>query len=302
MWCMSQIIGRYDEEFLSKKYTGSSSNGIFTTDSSLNWRIWSITDEKLILISDKPLSTGGYKDLGAISFANCNGYNNAVKILNDMCLACYSNSKMEAVSRSINIDDIENVLNKTVWKPEDYKVKNTEYHTYSGRKEYVVTKCYPAVFANENYSIIDGIENTQGIGRSEQNELFDLNKTYLKAENSLNPLQTAWDKYKMNTKNFVHEKYYYMIFRDGVSEKEELMSYFIASRAVNLNENNVQFELFEVGMGSTIKTNTLFNSRGGSLEYWDRVRPIVEIPINNIRIEKVNDGLTKDTAWKIESK
>lgn len=296
------MSGYYDKENLTSKYTGSNNNEGFKTDMALNWIIWSIDDNKIRLISDKPIQNGGYKNLGAISFANCNGYNNAVKILNDICKSCYSNEKLNAIARSINVDDIEKVLNKNFWSPENYKVAKTNAHTYSSRKEYKVTKCYPIIFKDEQYSVIDGIEKIDGINKSEQNDLIYEKIAYLKAEKSLNPMQTSWTKSKMNEKNFTSEKYYQMLFRDMDNELEELMSYFLASRGVNLNENHAQFGLFEVGMGSTIKTNTVFNSLGGSLEYWDRIRPMVEIPINNIRIDRSNDGLTKDTAWIIESK
>lgn len=294
--------GKYNEEMLISKYTGSNGNKELKTDTGLNWRIWKVDDNKITLISDKTVLTGGYRNLGAISFANCNGYNNAVKILNDICLNCYSNRDLNAIARSINIDDIEGVLNRDVWRPEMYQYKKTESNTYSSRKEYLKTKCYPVIFNEEQYSIIDGTEKQEGIQRSVQDDLIDNNKAFMKAKNSINPLQTAWTKSKMSAKNFIDKNYYYMIFKDGNSEKDEVMSYFLASRAINLHENNAQFSLFEVSMGSTIRTNSLFNSLGGSIEYWDRIRPMVEIPIDGVRVEKINDGLTKDTAWKIEKK
>ena len=55
-------------------------------------------------------------------------------------------------------------------------------------------------------------------------------------------------------------------------------------------------------MGKGVKTNTLFNSRGGSMEYWDRIRPVVEIPVENIKIDKAHDGMSKDSALIIEKK
>lgn len=245
---------------------------------------------------------GGYKNLGAINLASCNGYNNCVKVLNDICNSCYSNSEYGAVSRSINIDDIEEVMNLSVWNPENYKTRTTELNTYSGRKEYKVTKCYPYIYSEEQYANIDGVEVESGIGRSTQNRLYDAKEDYLKAESTLYPMQTTWKKSKMSSKNFINEAYYYMIFKDAFNDKEDLMSYFLASRSVDLNENNIGFGIFEVGVGNGIQTNTLFNSRGGSLEYWDRIRPMVEIPLDNIEIDRTSDGKTKESAWKIEIK
>lgn len=115
-------------------------------------------------------------------------------------------------------------------------------------------------------------------------------------------MQTAWNNTKISKKNFKNQNYYYMIFKEGYSEVETLMSYFLATRSVDLLENHINFGIFEVSMGDNIKTNTLFNSRGASLEYWDRIRPIVEIPRENIKIENQNDGVTKESAWKIIQK
>lgn len=245
---------------------------------------------------------GGYRNLGAINLANCNGYNNCVKVLNDICNTCYSNSEYNAVSRSINIDDIEAVMELSVWNPENYKTKMTELNTYSGRKEYKVTKCYPFIYKEEEYSNIDGKETENGITRSTQNRLYEAKEDYSKAENTLYPLQTAWKKSKMSIRNFKNEAYYYMIFKNGFNDKEELMSYFLASRGIDLNENNISFGIFEVGIGRVVQTNTLFNSRGGSLEYWNRIRPMIEIPLDNIEIDRTSDGKTKESAWKIEIK
>ncbi len=296
-------VGTYSQITNNKQYTGSHSNNYdFITDTSLNWRVWSIDDKKITLVSDKPTEVGGYKNLGAISLSNCNGYNNAVKLLNDICKTCYSNNEIKAVSRSMNIDDIEAVLNKEIWAPENYKTRKTELMAYSGRKEYKVTRCYPVIYKEERYSNIDNIEKEEGIERSFQNSLYEINQNYLKADEKLNPLQTAWTKTKMSEKNFTHSNYYYLIFKNGFDNKDGLMSYFLASRAVDLNENNIDYDIFEVSSGNKIHTNTVFNSRGGSLEYWDRLRPMVEIPLEEIVINSKNNGMTKDTAWVIEKK
>lgn len=91
-----------------------------------------------------------------------------------------------------------------------------------------------------------------------------------------------------------------MIFKEGFEAKETLNSYFLASRAVDLEENKVNFGIFEVSMGKRVKANSLFNSIGGSLSYWNRIRPVVEIPRENVKIDKTNDGLTKETTFKLE--
>lgn len=48
--------GIYNNITENRNYVGSISGNDFITDTSLNWRIWSIDDEKITLISDKPVS------------------------------------------------------------------------------------------------------------------------------------------------------------------------------------------------------------------------------------------------------
>ena len=130
--------------------------------------------------------------------------------------------------------------------------------------------------------------------------MCNIGTTYNKAQMTLNAMQTGWENSKLTEKSFIDENYYYLIFKDGFNKIETLNSYFLASRSVNLSEDCAEFGIFEVSLGNTIKTKALFNSRGSGLGYWDRVRPIVEIPRENVRINKINDGLSPETALKLE--
>lgn len=141
--------GIYNTVTNNQNYTGSANNDHdFITDTSLKFRIWSIDDNKITLVSDKPAEVGGYKNIGALHIANCIGYNNSVKILNEICETCYSNTEIGAVGRSLNIEDIEKTLDKSVWNPEEYKE----------RKEYKKNLYYPSIYSLETYSNIDGVE------------------------------------------------------------------------------------------------------------------------------------------------
>lgn len=293
--------GSYNEVTGNKTYTGTDINdNDFITDTSINWRIWDIDEQKITLIADKPISVGGYRNLGGLSLANYTGYNNAVKILNDICKACYSNSEYNAIGRSFNVDDIESKFDIAIWRPERYKVKEIDVRTNIGRKEYQVNRCYPYIYKEERFGIIDEEENTEGIGKSEQIKFYTENEGFSKAEKVLNPMQTAWTNGKLEDRNFINQNYYNIIFKNSLENGEALMSYYLASRAVELNDSHIEYGIFEVSMGRNIKVNELFNSRGASIEYWDRIRPVVEIPLEKIRINVENDGRTKDTAILME--
>lgn len=137
-----------------------------------------------------------------------------------------------------------------------------------------------------------------GIERSKQNTLCNASYTYKKALFSIKPMQTAWANSELSSLNFIQEEYYNLIFKD--TNNERLLSYFLSSRGVDLEENYANFGIFEVSLGKTIKTNSLFNTRGGSLEYWDRIRPVIEIAMDSITLDKTKDGYTPETAWKIK--
>jgi len=145
-------------------------------------------------------------------------------------------------------------------------------------------------------------DSENAVKRSEQSTLCNSGTTFLKANTSLRPAQTAWANSNMRSKNFVNENYYYLLFKEGFQKTETLNSYFIASRAVDLTDTCFNFGIFEVSVGGGIKTVPLFNSRGASFEYWDRIRPIVEIPLENIKIDMNCKGSSPETALKLMKK
>ena len=86
-------------------YSGYGTAQSFSTDTGLQWRIWDLNEDtnKLTLIADGVTSKTLY-------LQGAQGYNNAVKIMNDLCKACYSSSSGRAVGRAFNFADIEEKL------------------------------------------------------------------------------------------------------------------------------------------------------------------------------------------------
>ncbi len=223
---------------------------------------------------------GGYGNIGAISLNGAKGYNNAVNVLNEICKTCYSNSSINAIARSMNIEDIENALDKSYWDPEEYE---TKIDKYSESRLYTQNICYPYIYSVERCSSIDNfkIDDQYGIKRSEQSTLCNVDSTYKKANKIIDATQTAWSNSNMKILNFLNEKQYEMIFKQGDNDKEMLISYFLASRAVNLGENYIGYGMFKVNKGYGISSSNIFSSNGGGITSWDRIRPMVEIPIEN---------------------
>ena len=227
--------GEYSSIAGNAKYTGNTSNGIFTTD-SFSWRIWDTGEEtgKLILIADGVTSQQLYLT-GAL------GYNNGVGIMNDICNSCYSNSTLGATSRNLNIEDIEAVLNISYWNPRTYDYNG--YKTYTDSYNSKTYKNYPYIWQYEEYANISGvsasdsrsikIEEGEGISRSTQpqntdNEYGYFTQTYNTAQTYIQPTQTFWEK-PLEKSNFINEMY-----SDLITHKfgdTAFLQYFLSSRA-----------------------------------------------------------------------
>ena len=93
-----------------RTYSGFSSDQTFNTEADMKWRIFKLDNNRLYLISDRTTRIGGLSN-GNLYLYGCDGYNNGVKLLNDICSECYSNSEYSGMkARSLNIGDIENII------------------------------------------------------------------------------------------------------------------------------------------------------------------------------------------------
>lgn len=83
-----------------------------------------------------------------------------MKLLNEICYRCYSNEEYGASARSLNIDDIENVLKKKIWEPANYRRNNLD--VYLGGREYITNMYYPYIYSIEDNSCIDNVKVEEG--------------------------------------------------------------------------------------------------------------------------------------------
>lgn len=302
--------GIYDLITNSDEYAGTADNTSDFTTETFNWRIWSIDGTKLTLIADDVTKTGGTSNNGTLSLYGAVGYNNGVKILNDICKNCYSNSEYGAIGRSINIEDIENVLDRTVWKPEDYGIQASsefpKYYAYGQRSEYTRDKKYPYIWqfeeftkiVNENRIISN--ERASGLTRSTQNEYYyGENYSSLTADISINPIQTFWYNV-MNANNFNNQNHYYLIY-SGTSS-----TYFLSSRYTHLPENTelvCGFGLQRInneGNSKIVRGGVLYSTRGGSSKQSSTIRPMVEINLTQVSLDTTTtSGVDAQNAYKL---
>lgn len=232
-------------------YSGTDKNKSDFITEDFGWRIWSIDNEKLVLISDDITKISGKN--GELYLEGAVGYNNAVKILNDICKECYSNTTFGAIGKCPNIKDIENVLDKNIWNPDDYfnsiPTKNLSYYKVTDYK------FYPYIYQFEEYSDIDGnkVEKGLGIARNVQEELYS-SKSYkfLEASSYIGAVFTDWSTLgedSFSSKNFINDKYFELIFNVKSEYDIKNNEYWLSSRGAESTEKALNKLGEDVGNG-----------------------------------------------------
>ena len=209
------------------------------------WKVLSIENGKVELVPTNPTE-------GTVYLGQAQGYNNGVKLLNDVCSSLYGNTSKGITARSLNIEDIEKYM---------LEAKVEEAHSYTNAAKYgnqvssayTSNKYYPVVYAEEKLSVINGNKKTTGLGMSEQTNFIEKNANSatdgrLYASTSIQPYQTYW--YKDNA-------YMQTAFRTaegGVNYYNLLINtsrnYWLASRCVNTSSSYCDFYMRTVGGGS----------------------------------------------------
>ena len=218
---------------------------------------------------------------GTVTLGGAQGYNNAVKLLNDACsnLYGYGGQKVGISARSINIDDIEHYMTDTALG-EAHNHTNSNSGTKYGEQvssPYLQSNSYyPLIYAQEKKSVIDGSKKENGLEMSEQSDFInDTENTgsargRKQANTSIQPYQTYWykDSAFMQTafKDFsemgssAEGNFYDLIMPKGTST-----TYWVASRCVDATSSRCNFNVRDVysggvGARSMYGSNTNHNS------------------------------------------
>lgn len=276
------------------KYSGYSSDQTKSQD-SLKWRVLNVNENTIELISDTPTSSTVY-------FQGALGYNNGVYLLNEFCNTLYRNTEKGATARSLNIEDIEEKMDVSVW---DYRSYTSETNTkYGDTYTNTANRYYPSQWIQEKTekSKIDGNASTGESGRSEQTLLTEI--TSGQASTSIEVQQTYWYRSnsdiksnfkKANTRSedttIVKSMYYELLCNNGTS------NYWLASRYANTSSSTlVDFGLQDIYEGA-VQGSDMFIS-DASLDSYERyVRPVVSLPISSIDITK---EYNESTGWSLK--
>ena len=218
------------------------------------------------------------------------GYNNGVKLLNDACSALYGNPKKGITARSISMEDIEPLLNETALET----AKNNNAPSYGNRHttessgdrdsegSYTTNKFFPAIYASEKNSIVNGILNSNGLGLSKQSSYITRTGSVKVGSNTY----TATNGFVEPTSIRPEQTYYYMnaeTFATALGDKNkeiilpkgEQTVYWVASRCVDVDDGSCIFGVRRVDGGGLI--DGLCNSGGYDFSNLAGLFPVVTL-------------------------
>ena len=202
---------------------------------------------------------------GTVYLGEAQGYNNGVKLLNDACSSLYGNSEKGINARSINIENIEKYMTDTALT-EAHNYTNTDSNTKYGNQvssAYITNKNYPAIYAQERLSVIDGEENDDTrLDLSKQDTFIERTEGTngaITTATSIQPYQTYWykDATFMSTafKDYKEgANYYNLIMPRGIST-----TYWAASRCTDPYSSDCDFAVRLIYSGN-VGANYMYDS------------------------------------------
>ena len=171
----------------------------------LKWRVLDVQNGQVRLISETPTTS-------KIELYGYNGYNNAVKLIDDACSTLYTNTKLANKVQNLKIEDITKYM----------KTQPTEDTTpYSPTYKY-----YPEILLKEKEQTVNGTAGTE-LGLSEQTEF--INQTTKPKVNSWTLKKTFWRQSMNNTDSFTDSKYYELFINNG----SNYPTYWMSSRCID---------------------------------------------------------------------
>ena len=273
----------------NKEYATSNDTGTQTLNSSTGesfnvsqWKVLSI-DKNANKIEMVPATI----PRGTVTLQGAQGYNNAVKLLNDACSSLYGNSTKGITARSIKEEDFVKA-GGTTWTNAKaaFTFKNVKYgNQYTSA--YTTNKSYPIIYKKEINNVINGTKATSGLSQSEQTSLIsktDESATdgFLKATTSIQPYQTYYNTTDYATTASLLGGYSNILVPDGSSTY-----YWVASRCVNPYSSNCSFDVRIVGLGY-FSAYRVFDSSAGVSNSSRAVFPVVSL--SSQLLEKASDG------------
>ena len=260
-----------------------------------SWKVLSIdrVTGKIELVPSSPTT-------GTVYLGQAQGYNNAVKLLNDACSSLYGNTTKGIEARSINIEDIEKYMTDTALADAHSYDNGTATYGNKGSNAYTTSKNYPVIYGQEIKSVINGEEKASGLNFSEQTRLIERSEATsttddigaITTANSIQPYQTYWYKNAtyMSTafKDYKEGANYYSLIMPSGTDT----TYWAASRCVDAYPGVSGFlvrmmYLGEAGACDVYVSDNRINN--GSLAMF----PVVTLNISNITYDADSGFIVK---------
>ncbi len=271
-------------------YSGSENESTTSTltqeidkETGLKWRVLDVKDGKVRLISDRPTTS-------TIKLSGSKGYNNAVYLLDKTCKILYNNSNLASNVQNLKIEDIQDHL------AYDYTLftnSNVDTGKYGGTKEYVSPsdRNYPNIFTKEKTGWVNGKQGTE-LSLSEQ--ITPINETNTTANEKIKITQTYWYK-TMSANDFDGEnkEMYYKLF---INNGSNYTTYWISSRCVNANSDDVTFCVHRVKSGN-VDADDLYRSLVSGLSGDWAFRPCITL---NSNVQVTSGNGSKITPFEIK--
>ena len=224
----------------------------------LKWRVLDVQNGQVRLISETPTTS-------KIELYGYNGYNNAVKLIDDACSTLYTNKQLASTVQNLKIEDITKYM----------KTKPTEdTTTYSPSNKY-----YPNILLKEKGQTVNEISGTE-LDLSEQKEF--INQTIKIEANTWALKKTYWDQSMNNTDSFTDSKYYELF----INNESNYDAYWMLSRCVFANSNYAFFGVRIVDSGD-VGASSLYASFGNEVSGVYAFRPVITLN-SNVQITSGN--------------
>ena len=254
-------------------YSGLADNTTSTlTQENLNWRILDIQNGQVRLISEVPTTV-------KITLKGYNGYNNAVKLLDDTCNTLYNNSKLASKVQNLKIEDIMEKMIET-----NYTNITANY----GKQFTPTNKYYPSILLKEKGQNVNGIVGTE-LNESEQKEL--INQTTKPQATSLEVKYTYWCK-TMTTSDFKNSKYYELFINNG----SNYSTYWMSSRCIDYPSGGARFNISRVHSGD-VRASSLYNTNGAEYSDVNAFRPVITL---NSNVQIISGNGSTDSPFNIQ--
>ena len=234
----------------------------------LKWRVLDVQNGQVRLISEAPTTS-------KIELKGYNGYNNAVKLIDDACSTLYTNSKLANKVQNLKIEDITKYM----------KTQPTEDTTpYSPTKKY-----YPEILLKEKEQTVNETAGTE-LGLSEQKEF--INQTTKPQVNSWTLKNTYWKQSMNNTDSFTDGKYYELFINNG----SNYSTYWMSSRCVNANSYNTLFDVRYVDSGD-VGARGLYDSFVSENSHDFAFRPVITL---NSNVQVTSGNGSPESSFNIQ--